>query len=102
MTRFRTVDLLVTVTIGAAFGVAFAAWPASAAVSAPFWIRSTRASVAAVASLAASTACPASEPDFSPPAATGGVVAVGTGHLVGPDSVQSQLAARGILSARVS
>ncbi len=29
-------------------------------------------------------------------------VAVGTGHLVGPDSVQSQLAARGISSARVS
>lgn len=29
-------------------------------------------------------------------------VAVGTGHLVGPDSVQSQLAARGIQSARIS
>ncbi len=29
-------------------------------------------------------------------------VAVGTGHLVGPDSVQSQLAARGISSARIS
>ena len=29
-------------------------------------------------------------------------VAVGTGHLVGPDSVQSQLAARGITSARIS
>jgi uncharacterized protein YbaP (TraB family) len=29
-------------------------------------------------------------------------VAVGTGHLVGPDSVQSQLAARGIRSARIS
>jgi uncharacterized protein YbaP (TraB family) len=29
-------------------------------------------------------------------------VAVGTGHLVGPDSVQRQLAARGISSARIS
>jgi uncharacterized protein YbaP (TraB family) len=29
-------------------------------------------------------------------------VAVGTGHLVGPDSVQKQLAARGICSARIS
>ena len=29
-------------------------------------------------------------------------VAVGTGHLVGPDSVQHQLAARGISSARIS
>jgi uncharacterized protein YbaP (TraB family) len=29
-------------------------------------------------------------------------VAVGTGHLVGPDSVQQQLAARGITSARIS
>jgi uncharacterized protein YbaP (TraB family) len=29
-------------------------------------------------------------------------VAVGTGHLVGPDSVQTQLAARGIQSARIS
>jgi uncharacterized protein YbaP (TraB family) len=29
-------------------------------------------------------------------------VAVGTGHLVGPDSVQSQLAERGITSARIS
>lgn len=29
-------------------------------------------------------------------------VAVGTGHLVGPDSVQRQLAARGITSARIS
>lgn len=29
-------------------------------------------------------------------------VAVGTGHLIGPDSVQSQLAARGITSARIS
>ena len=28
-------------------------------------------------------------------------VAVGTGHLVGPDSVQQQLAARGIGSARI-
>ena len=29
-------------------------------------------------------------------------VAVGTGHLIGPDSVQTQLAARGINSARIS
>lgn len=29
-------------------------------------------------------------------------IAVGTGHLVGPDSVQSQLAVRGITSARIS
>ena len=29
-------------------------------------------------------------------------VAVGTGHLIGPDSVQQQLAARGITSARIS
>ncbi len=29
-------------------------------------------------------------------------IAVGTGHLVGPDSVQQQLAARGITSARIS
>jgi len=29
-------------------------------------------------------------------------IAVGTGHLVGPDSVQQQLAVRGFTSARVS
>jgi uncharacterized protein YbaP (TraB family) len=29
-------------------------------------------------------------------------VAVGTGHLIGPDSVQDQLAARGFRSARIS
>jgi uncharacterized protein YbaP (TraB family) len=29
-------------------------------------------------------------------------VAVGTGHLIGPDSVQQYLAARGIPSARIS
>ena len=29
-------------------------------------------------------------------------IAVGTGHLIGPDSVQQYLAARGIASARIS